>query len=460
MKTTPVISLVNSVQGTLRYGNGTSLIQSVSIDSRKIDNQCAFFALKGERFDAHDFLDKAIDGGAQVLVVSHLPEGVDFSGVDVVEVKDTLVALQQFAHWYRRNLKIKVVAVTGSNGKTSTKDFTKSVLGIKYRVTATVGNLNNHIGLPLSILAAEESDDVAIWEMGMNHPGEIAPLCSIAHPDIGIITNVGTAHIEHMGSIEAIAEEKGELAKCLPQNGTLVVSAACDHVDYFAKRTLAHILVVGNGRGKVRAERLQMSASGSRFDLVIESEPPVSVTLPVVGRHMVANALLAAGAGHVLGMSAEEIALGLNQSILTSGRLRVFEVDGITVFDDTYNANPESMAAAIETLAELNQSGVNIAKRYAVFGKMAELGDHADEAHLAIGKLAAERGIITVSVGQEAQNIHRGAVQAGGESQHFNNNATAAAWLKQHLAKDDVVLFKGSRAAGMEQVMNEVFKIK
>ena len=215
MRETAVKDLLNAVQGTLHTGSEDAVVSCVSTDTRDIKENCAFFALSGENFDAHNFLTQAAESGAQVLVVSRIPDTADFGSATVVLVKDTLTALQQFAAWYRRSLDIKVIGITGSNGKTSTKDFTKSVTAAKFKTSATVGNFNNHIGLPLSILSAESEHEVCIWEMGMSNPGEIAPLCCIAKPDIGIITNIGTAHIEFMGSIEAIAEEKGELARAL-----------------------------------------------------------------------------------------------------------------------------------------------------------------------------------------------------------------------------------------------------
>lgn len=457
MIATAVRDLLASVSGVMHQGSEETLITSVSTDTRKISSGCAFFALKGERFDAHDFLDQAISAGAEVLVVNRIPEGLDFGNASVVLVRDTLTALQQFAAWYRRSLDIKVIGITGSNGKTSTKDFTKSVIGEKFKVTATVGNLNNHIGVPLSVLATESEHEVCIWEMGMNHPGEIAPLCRIALPDIGIITNVGTAHIEFMGSVEAIAEEKGELAKCLPENGTFIVSAACNFINYFSARTKAKTLIVGNGRGAVRADNLVMTAYGSEFDLIIQGQESVRVSIPVVGRHMIANALLAAGAGHALGMTAPEIAAGLSKTTLTSGRLRAYESNGVTIFDDTYNANPESVAAAIDTLSELDKPGVGIGKKYVVLGHMAEQGDHADAAHENVGKLSARREIFTVSVGAAAAGITAGAIEAGGSAIHFNQKEEAAKWLQSTCTSGDVVLFKGSRSAGMEEIMNQAF---
>ncbi len=459
MNATNVKELLLATNGRLVHGSDDTVIDSVSTDTRNIGPACAFFALKGDRFDAHDFLDQAISEGAKVLVINRngFLEGLNHSGTAVIIVEDTLTALQQFAAWYRRGLDIKVIGITGSNGKTSTKDFTKSVIGEKFKVSATVGNFNNHIGLPLSILATEGEHEVCIWEMGMSNPGEIAPLCSIAHPDIGIITNIGTAHIEFMGSIEAIAEEKGELAKCLHEEGTFIASAACDYVDYFTTRTKAQTLIVGNGRGEVRADNLIMTALGSEFDLIIQDQTPIRVSLPVVGRHMVANALLAGGAGHALGMTAQEIANGLNKTSLTSGRLKAFESNGVTIFDDTYNANPESMAAAIDTLAELSESGVQVGEKYVVLGHMAELGDHAAEAHQNVGKLTARRDIFTISVGEAAAGITEGTIAAGGKAKHFNQREEAAEWLRSTCTSGDVVLFKGSRSAGMEEIMNQAF---
>lgn len=457
MKETTVRELLASVSGVIHQGSEDTLIKSVSTDTQNIGSGCVFFALKGERFDAHNFLGKAVQAGVEVLVVSHIPEDVDLGNTTIIKVADPLTALQQFAAWYRRSLDIKVIGITGSNGKTSTKDFAKSVIGEKFKVSATVGNFNNHIGLPLSILATESEHEVCIWEMGMSKPGEIAPLCSIAHPDIGIITNIGTAHIEFMGSVEAIAEEKGELAKCLPEHGTFIVSAACDYIDYFTTRTRAKTLIVGNGRGVVRADNLVMTALGSEFDLIIQDQESIRVNLPVVGRHMVANALLAAGAGYTLGMTANEIAVGLNKTVLTSGRLRAFESNGVTIFDDTYNANPESVVAAIDTLSELHESVVKGGEKYLVLGHMAELGEHADAAHLDVGKLAARREIYTVSVGDAAAGITAGALAAGGRAKHFNQRDEAAKWLQSTCASGDVVLFKGSRTAGMEEIMNQAF---
>ena len=455
MKTTPIHQLAKSVHGDLHCGDANVSVTNVSTDTRTIGAGSAFFALKGENFDAHNFLDKAAAAGAAVLVVDRVPEGVDFGSAAVVVVEDTLNALQAFAAWYISQLDVTVVGITGSNGKTSTKDFALSVLSERFKVNATKGNLNNHIGLPLSVLSTEEDDEVCIFEMGMNHAGEIAPLCEIARPKIGIITNIGTAHIEFLGSQEAIAEEKGALARSLPDDGMLIVSAACKFAEYYRDHTRARKMIVGNGRGQVRAEALYMSSTGSVFMLMIDGEEPAKVELPVVGRHMVSNALLAAGAGHALGMTVSEIAAGLNKTVLTSGRLRSFEFSGITVFDDTYNANPESMKAAIETIAELRIPAE--AQRYVVLGKMGEQGVHAAKAYQEVGALAAERGLGVMTVGEDAEAMSNSATESGADAVHFDTIEAAADWLQSTCVSGDAVLFKGSRAAAMERVMNKAF---
>lgn len=457
MITYSVQILCEAMGGQLVAGRGEASIQGgVSTDTRTIAADSLFIALGGENFDAHDFLTKAVEEGAAGLVVSRVPDDFEAGDTPVVLVPDTLIALQRLALWYRGKLDVVVVAITGSNGKTSTKDFTAAVLEQRFQVHATKGNLNNHIGLPLTVLAADNDDDVLILEMGMNHPGEIAPLCLIAKPHIGIITNIGTAHIEFMGSRETIAEEKSALARCLPEVGTLLVTAGCEFAEYFKARTHARTLAVGNGRGLVRAEELHHTKEGSEFTLAVDGTDGASVELSVSGKHMVNNALLAAGAGWTLGLTPEELACGLEAAKLTSGRLRCFERDGITIFDDTYNANPDSVRAAIDVVAEqVTQNGNT---RTVVLGMMGELGRFADKMHHQVGEHAAHQNLRVVSVGAEAAKIAEGAREGGAKAvEHFDDYEEAASWLKATLHAGDVVLFKGSRTAAVEKIMNEVF---
>lgn len=422
----------------------------VSTDTRTLPRGAVFFALRGENFNGDHFAAKALEGGASVAIVQHW-DAEPPAGTAVIVVSDTLLALQRLACWWRKQLDIPVVAITGSNGKTSTKDFTAAVLSRKFNVSATRGNLNNHIGVPLTVLATTPEHTAAVWEMGMNHPGEIAPLCEIARPKYGIITNIGTAHIEFLKTREAIAEEKGMLARALPADGMLFIPATCDFCDYLRQRTKAHLIAVGNGRGLVRAEDLRFEVDGTSFKLAIEGEEPAEVTLPVPGRHMVTNALLAAGVGWKLGISPAEIAAGLSGASLTGGRLGHYDFQGTTVIDDTYNANPESMAAAIETLADTPVRDGS--RRIIVLGRMGELGPHAPAAHLRTGALAADRKLTVVAVGEGAEGIAEGAKN----SPHFPDLDQAAKWLAREVKPGDVVLFKGSRTATVERVMHAAF---
>lgn len=450
MKTIEAEQLASLCGGALVAGPGDAVALRVSTDTRTIAPGSVFFALKGERFDANEFAAQAIGAGASIVVAERW-QGGDPGTSAVILVGDALVALQRYARWHRHQFDIPVVGITGSNGKTSTKDFTAAVLGESFAVRATRGNLNNHIGVPLSVLSLEEGDGAAVFEMGMNHAGEIAPLCEIAAPTMGIITSIGTAHIEFLGSRESIAEEKGALARALPPDGALFIPAGCDFYDYFRSRTRARVVPVGNGRGLIRAEDLVQEDGRARFMLVIEGRRVAPVDLPVTGRHMIKNALLAAGCGWFLGMEPEAIAQGLSSTVLTSGRLRSYRSRGVMVIDDTYNANPESMAAAIETLAETPLP--NGGRRWVVLGPMGELGTHAAEAHLRVGALAGERGLEVVAVGEGAEGIAEGA----GGGRFFAERSAAAEDLASRVKSGDAVLFKASRSAAMEQVMAEVF---
>ncbi|MDA7616356.1 UDP-N-acetylmuramoyl-tripeptide--D-alanyl-D-alanine ligase, partial [Akkermansiaceae bacterium] len=438
----PLQKLAHAMSGSLLQGGEDCVISAgVSTDTRCLPAGAMFFALKGENFDAHHFLAEAVEAGAGALVLqddSDLPEGIP-----VILVNDTLKALQALAKWYRGELGIPVVAITGSNGKTSTKDYTHSVLSQKFRVNSTLGNLNNHIGLPLTVLATAADDEVGVFEMGMNHSGELAPLCEIGRPDVSIITNVGTAHIEHLGSRKAIAIEKGTVARVLSEKGTLLLPSDCDEAYDFRASTPARVITVGDG--EIRAENTVSGESGSAFDLTIDGLGTKRTSISIVGRHMISNALLAAGAGYVLGLSLDEISAGLTNAKLTSGRLRRYLSHGLTVIDDTYNANPESVIAALETLASLPGSG----RRIAALGMMAELGEHAVEAYPRIGRIARDLGVTLITVGNDADKY--------GDDHHFRNHEEAATWLSNETSPGDIVLFKGSRMAAMDQVMKLTF---
>ena len=444
--------ILHATQGELLCSAGDSSFPlSVSTDTRAVQPGDLFVALKGENFDAHNFLEQAVAQGATTLLVQ---EDRGMSGVNVILVPDTLKGLQDLAAYWRTQLTDRAVGVTGSNGKTSTKDLTHAVLATRFRTKATLGNFNNHIGLPLTILRNERDDEATIYEMGMNHPGEIAPLCEICQPKVGLITSIGTAHIEHMGTREAIAQEKGALAAALPKDGTLIIPADIDYRETLLEMNQGQVLQVGIEDGSpICAMDVQAEGDATAFTLRTP-KGEARVVLPLKGRHMVSNALLAAGAGHVYGLSPAEIAQGLTSVELTSGRLRQYSSRGYTILDDTYNANPDSMKAAALTVQEALADGQ---VGYLVLGKMAELGEFTDQGHLEVGAYAAELGLQVIAVGEEAKYIAKGAENAGMEAEHFATKLEAEHWLQENLAPGSLVLFKGSRSAAMETLMNAVF---
>jgi len=437
---------------SLSSGSGTAVINKVSTDSRTIKPGELFVALRGEKFEGHDFVESATKAGATGALVDLNWAGYVPDNFALLRTPDTLQAYQALAANYRRSLALKVLAITGSNGKTSTKDFAASVLARKFRVTKTEGNFNNHVGLPRTILEATSEDEVAVWEIGMNHPGEIAVLSKIAAPDAAIITNIGVAHIEFMGSREAIAAEKGALAEAIEPQGTVILNADDPFSEGMAARTGAKIIFAGTTGGAVRAIEIRQSADGSEFTIV-EGAHRCRAQLPVAGSHMVQNALLAVAAGRAFGLSIEECAAGLAAAPLTKARLQIKEIGGVHFLDDSYNANPDSMKAALRTLVELDTEG----KRIAVLGEMRELGTQSERGHREVGETAATLGVNQlITIGDAAKLIAEGARTAGLDKVSSTRSTTEAARLLGDIAEPgDLVLIKGSRAARTEEVIEK-----
>lgn len=454
-----VQSIKNITGGQILQGPSERVLTAgVCTDSREAVPHCLFFALSGERFDGNSFAAEAAKKGAGAVVVSR-PVEIEDKSCAIIFVPDVVVALQQLARWWRARLSgLQVIGVTGSSGKTSTKDLVGSVLKQDFRVTTTVGNFNNHIGLPLCVLKAEPSDQFAVWEMGMNHAGELEPLCQIAQPNIGIISSIGSAHIEYLGSREKIAEEKSTLARSLTAKGVMIFPANCDFSDMIRSGTKGRCITVGFEQGDVRASIIKTTIAGTEFELSIEGFCNVVVKLPLHGRHMVSNSLLAAAAGWVAGMSASDIVAGLECAELTGGRLGCADVDGILVIDDTYNANPESMKAALETAASMECNG----KRWVVLGAMGELGSYSAAAHMEVGKTACLAGIDgIISVGEGAELISQSAEKYCNDAErvirHLKTKQEASAWIKDQVKPGDLILFKGSRSAGIDELISLLF---
>lgn len=441
--------------GSLAAGSGETTITRVSTDSRTLQPGDLFVPLRGDNFDGHKFVQQAVERGAAGAIVEENWSGTTPASFALIRVTDTLVGYQTLAANYRASLRLKVIAITGSNGKTSTKDFVAATLARKFRVTKTEGNFNNHVGLPQTMLAANSEDEIAVWEIGMNHPGEIAALAKLAAPDVALITNVGIAHIEFMGSREAIAAEKGSLAAAVGPSGTVILNADDAFSEGIAKLTRAKIILAGIENGSVRASDVRQSATGSEFT-ILEGAHRCRAQLPVPGVHMVQNAMLAVAAGRAFGLSLEECAAGLASTPLTKARLQITEINGIQFIDDSYNANPDSMKAALRTLIELDADG----RRVAVLGEMGELGQESERGHREVGEAAAELKVDElIAVGPSGAAIAHAAEKAGLEnSTAVDSPEKAAELLGESAMPGDLILVKGSRTARMERVLEAFAK--
>jgi UDP-N-acetylmuramoyl-tripeptide--D-alanyl-D-alanine ligase len=447
MEPSTVAELASLASGTL-FGSGSGVVTAVSTDTRSIQPGQLFVAIRGDRFDAHDFLATAREQGAAAALVEKVNSAV--SDLPQIQVPDSLTGLQTLARNYRRKFQTPIVGITGSNGKTSTKEMVAAVLGERFCVTKTVGNLNNHIGVPLSVLRFQREHQVAVLEYGMNHPGEIAGLISIASPQHAIVTNVGVAHIEFLGTREGIAREKSILAESVPDEGTVVLNADDDFADWIAVRCRAQVVMAGFSQGQIRAVNIRHGLDGEEFTVITPKEE-LRVRLPVPGEHMVHNALQAIGIGLTFGLSLSECAVGLAKTALPSGRLQVKALGGISIVNDAYNANPDSMIAALRTVANLPANG----RRVAALGEMGELGQESLVGHERVGKAVADHGFdVLIAVGERAYPIARSAVAAGlRESRTVKSNAEAADVLNKILEPGDLLLLKGSRSAGIDQII-------
>src|SRR4051794_38518369 len=445
-----VAEVAAAVDGEL-VGDGTAVVTgSVLVDSRALGAGDLFVALPGERVDGADFLPAAAAAGA-AGALSTRPDGA----LPCVVVDDPGAALGRLAAEVHRRLVeggLVTVGITGSSGKTSTKDLLGQVLAAAGPTVSPQGSFNNDIGLPLTVLSADVATRYLVLEMGARGPGHIARLCRVARPEIGVVLNVGSAHLGEFGSAEVIATSKGELVAALPPGGTAVLNADDPRVLGMAPRTTARVVTTGLGAdADVRATDVQLDeAARARFTLVARGEQH-PVALQVVGEHQVANALSAAGAGLAAGMTPGPVAAALSAAVPRSRwRMEVFRrADGVTVVNDAYNANPESMRAALAALVRLPAR-----RRIAVLGPMGELGPGAADEHERLGRDAAAVVDLVVAVGADAVGIASGAAAAGRrpgeESVHVPDRAAARALLSEHLRPGDVVLVKASRSYGLE----------
>jgi UDP-N-acetylmuramoyl-tripeptide--D-alanyl-D-alanine ligase len=442
--------------GELVQGDAEIRFESVSIDTRTLAPGALFFAIRGPRHDAHLFLADAVARGAGGLVVEHgRAHGEPLPARPVLAVDDTTHALGALAAGHRRGFRGPVVAITGSNGKTTTKEMCAAILSVAAPCLKNRGNLNNAYGLPLTLLEREARHRALVVEIGMNHRGEIAPLAAIAAPTVGVITNVGQAHIEHLGSREEIAREKGDLVAALAPGARAVLNADDRRVMGQAERTRADVLTFGlREPADVRASQLQsLGERGFAFDL-IAPEGRVAVHLPTLGETAVINALAAAAAALAAGASLAHVAEGLASVQAVNGRMqRIALPRNVILLNDSYNANPQSMEVALRSLSALKGQSRGIA----VLGDMGELGDAAPAAHRRAGALAAELGLdFLFALGAHADEIAQGAVDAGMPTERVrvekDHDAVRLA-VGAVLRGNDWVLVKGSRSMRMERIV-------
>ncbi|WP_304089837.1 UDP-N-acetylmuramoyl-tripeptide--D-alanyl-D-alanine ligase, partial [Phascolarctobacterium succinatutens] len=406
----------------------------VTTDSRAVKPGELFVALKGGNFDGHDYCVKAAELGAAGVVVSHDVEGLS-AGVSVFKVEDTLLAYQQLAHAYRlKQQGLKVFAITGSNGKTSTKDLLAACLGAKYKVVKTQGNFNNEIGLPKTLLSIQPDTDIAVVEMGMRGLGQIAELCRIAEPDSGLITNVGETHMELLGSMENIGKAKSEIVVDLPSDGFAVLNGDNEYVLAAAGKTKAQVVYFGLGEScDYRGSDIVTSALGTTFTCTEKkSGKSVSVRLQLIGEHNVYNALSAIAGAACYGVPLEDSAKALATARLTGSRQEIIYIGDITFINDAYNASPASMEAALKTLAEAKKAAHGAVRTIAVLADMLELGAISEDAHRRVGRWAVENGVdYVLTYGPEAAYISEEVKKLGGETCHYADRQGAADKLRQ-----------------------------
>ncbi len=434
-------------------------VKGVSIDSRTIREGELFVALKGDRFDGHDFVPEVIKKGAWGALVDRTALEDRFSILgslkNILPVEDTLSALQEMAYRHRRTFTVPVVGITGSNGKTTTKEMLAGILQKQGPVLKNEGNLNNHIGVPLTLLRFNAGHKAAVVEMGMSAPGEIDMLARFVGPDVGVITNIGPAHLEFLKSMDLVAEAKGELFHHLKPGGTAVLNTDDDYFDTLKKKFSGRVLSYGiDKESDVRASEIRQEKDFTDFTIRSDGST-TKVRLRAVGKHNIYNALAAAAAALAMGLSVDVVRDGLDDFLPTALRSELRQVRGRTVFADCYNANPASMDAALATLMSLKSGN----KAIAVLGDMLELGTVAVDAHRAIGATAVRLGVdLVITVGPLAKHIGAGAIAAGMPKDRVleaGSQAEAAALLKKLSVPGDAVLIKGSRGMKMEKILEE-----
>ena len=446
-----------AVQGNIISGPKDAIINRVSLDTRTLEPGSLFIPLRGERFDGHDFLHQAAEKGAKAVMVDREDE-YHFPCVTVIRVKDTLEAFHSLALWYRNKFDVDFVAVTGSTGKTTTKNIIAEVLRSKYNVLKTEGNFNNQVGLPATIMRLDESHRAAVVEMGMSGYGEIRALMRIVRPKVSVVTNIGMSHIERLGSREGILRAKMEIFEGMDQNPAAVVNADDPMLCQGVKGLKAATVYYGLDTGDYRASDIRSRGEeGTSYTLLAEGKS-FEVALPLPGRHNVYNSLAAIAVGRIFNIGFPDIIKALGGIRGEKMRLSIqSSPKGVKVINDTYNASPDSMKSALEVLRDTIGD-----RKIAVLSDMLEMGDFAEEGHALVGEYAAKSGIdILITVGDYSRYIARRAKERGMDLScvyHFESKREAAQLLDGLLKKGDVVLLKGSRGMRMEELASRILE--
>lgn len=455
-----VKDIIKICNGELIYGNEQETLENFSKDTREIKVGDVYIGIKGENFDGNTLYEKALENGAKVCILENIdiPNEVKMKYKDrtIIKVENTIKAIQEIATYKRSLYNIPVIAVTGSVGKTSTKDILASVISKKYKVLKTEGNLNNHIGLPLTILRLKDHTAMVV-EMGMSHLGEIKTLTNIAKPTICVITNVGTSHIGNLGSRENILKAKLEILEGMKEDGTLVINNDNDMLHEWNKTNHTYnVRTFGiRNQSDVVANNIDLQEYSSNFTVSINKEQ-LNVKVPVGGEHFVYNGLCAISVGTLLNIPTNYILEGIKEFELTKNRMDVKKnKDNITIINDCYNANYDSMRAAIEYLSKLTSK-----RKIAVLGDMLELGEFSKDLHEKIGETVAENKIdILITVGKESKNIQKRAQEKGIKKENaFNFDTTKEAidLLKKTLQPEDAVLIKASNGMHFNAIVESI----
>ena len=459
METITLAQLLEAVDGRL-LGDCNRLdtpISKVETDSRTIHPGTLFIPLAGDRFDGHAYIDSALEGGAAGCVTARERERY-LPGKFYVKVADTQAALRDLAVWYRNRFDIPFIGVTGSVGKTTAKDMLAAVLGVKYKVLKTEGNHNNNVGLPLTLLDLNSSHQIAVLEMGMDKPGEIDYLADIVRPDVGVITNIGDAHIERLGSRENIFKAKCELLPHIKSDGLLVLNG--DDALLSTLRGNTPVPAVFCGQGEGCGYRAQVTGGDGVSHIHCRLTTPNmdrEVLISALGEHMIYPALIAAAVGERFGLTSDQIEEGFGQFVPTRMRMNVLRrSSGITILDDTYNANPQSMRAAISALADSRGK-----RKVAILGDMLELGSFAPALHSGVGEYLGDADVdCLVAVGELARHIAEGARKAGvPQVIHYGTREDAKAALSQVVSPGSTVLVKGSRGMKLEEITAKLLEL-